>query len=242
MKSIFIIYNDDEGSGGTEFRNIYEVDGKPIRDSERRAQRFFEQLTSERSTGSDREKLRKESVRHDLAFIASGLTQYQSPILEARVRPYFSFTNLGTEERNGRRLYRIAFEQRGECPYIAVNRKPAAAQRSLSLAYELGFPDFLDFRERLPGILLLDAETFQIVREERKLTISPEGFSGPVTLAENVFEYQACKFGIMTPKTITHVQYSVSLKDRTSVKRGGVRFEYSDFSRPDVQVKTGTAR
>ncbi len=241
VRSIFIIYDLNRSDTSIEFRNVVEVNGKPIADAEVRTQKFFEQLAAAKSQSIERKRLYDEIIRHDLAFIFTGLTQYQSPTLEERIRPYFSFSLDSVEHRDGRQVFRISFQQLRECPFISVNRKPRAANVALSLTYDLGFPDFVELRERLSGVLLIDAVSFQLVREERRMTLFPEGFTDRVTLNENVFEYQPSEFGIMTPETITHVQYFVNLKDRKSLKRGQVRFEYSGFTKPDIQVKSDTA-
>jgi hypothetical protein len=96
--------------------------------------------------------------------------------------------------------------------------------------------------ENLRGTLYLDIATFQLVREERTLTISPMGFASPMLVDENVFEYQASPFGIRTPRSILHTNYEIHFKQKRSTKRAVVRIEYTAFSKPDVDVRSGIAQ
>ena len=83
----------------------------------------------------------------------------------------------------------------------------------------------------------IDAETFNVRRELRERTIQPDGFPQPVVVAEDLLEYTDTGFGILAPKTLSHLQYRVRLKDREVVKDTRIVFEYGKFTQPDVEVK-----
>jgi hypothetical protein len=56
-------------------------------------------------------------------------------------------------------------------------------------------------------------------------------------VAEDELEYTDSAFGILTPQTLTHVQYRVRLKDGVASKDTKILFEYGKFTQPDVEVK-----
>ena len=56
-------------------------------------------------------------------------------------------------------------------------------------------------------------------------------------VAEDLLEYTDTGFGILAPKTLSHLQYRVRLKDREVVKDTRIVFEYGKFTQPDVEVK-----
>jgi hypothetical protein len=77
--------------------------------------------------------------------------------------------------------------------------------------------------------------TFQVVREERKLWIREKEMNAPALLTSNVFEFEESRFNIRTPKHITHVEYWVD-DDHRGAKHIEIDYDYSSFTRPDVEV------
>jgi hypothetical protein len=88
------------------------------------------------------------------------------------------------------------------------------------------------------GSLLIDAATFQTWHETRTISVPPQTFAAPVPVITDVFEFQASDFGILTPKLITHTQFSINTKRSVVTKEADIRFEYTNFTRPDVDVKS----
>jgi len=58
-----------------------------------------------------------------------------------------------------------------------------------------------------------------------------------VVVAEDLLEYTDSAFGILTPQTLSHLQYRVRLKDRVVTKDTHIAFEYGKFTQPNVEVK-----
>jgi hypothetical protein len=243
IKSIFIVYqlpqedkSREEYRSTAEFRNVLEVDGKSVDNMERRAIEFF--LEIERSESTAWQMLRVESQRFDLGLRLNGLTLFQSVALEDRLRPYFEFSITGRELIDGNDTYVVSYQQVKPCPYIYVNTRSDRGTVPASIFYKTNLQDNVDYKEKLSGNLVIDAQTFQIWREKRLVTVQPSGFNSPATLMENEFVYGKSEFGILTPTTITHTQYLLSRKERTMIKHGKVTFEYDRFTRPDVDVKS----
>jgi hypothetical protein len=91
--------------------------------------------------------------------------------------------------------------------------------------------------ERMQGKLLIDAATFGLWREEREITVQPAGFVDPLVAVREDLDYQNSDFGMLVPKKITHEHYRIKTKEKLAVKDVRVTFEYSKFTRPDVEVK-----
>ncbi len=243
VKSTFIVYQLTKAENGiAEFRNVYEVDGKPLNDAEKRALDFFQKVEKAETLDKELKKIKDESLRHDLDFQVYGFTIFQAPFLDKRARPYFDFRLETTERRGESDVYVVSFHQNRPCPCIAVNKKKGQENIERLFVYDLDLKDDRDYKEQIDGRLWIDAKTFQIVREERTLSVQPEGFDSRVPLDENVFEFQKGDFDIMTPKRIVHTQYELKEKEKRSIMEGRITFDYDKFTRPDVEVKSSDVK
>jgi hypothetical protein len=243
VKSVFIIYQLSRGTNEiSEFRNVVEVDGKPVDNADHRAQDFFEKIEKTESVDKELKKLHEESQRYDLDLLVNGYTLFRTVALDERLWPYFDYSLERIVTIDGADAYLISYQQTRECPFIAVNKKPNAPDVKLAVVYNVGLKDNIDYKGRLHGTLLIDAATFQVWREERAMTLQPEGFETRVPLSENTFEFQKSDFGIFTPKRITHTLYEFKQKEHISIKEGQITFEYEKFTKPDVEVKSSEVK
>lgn len=225
--STFIVYQlANNAAEPTEFRNVLSVDGKPIKGAEKRARRFFEKIVSAESSEKEHQKLNKESLRYDKYLSLSGFTISKAIALSENLIPFFDFEITGKENFNGRDVFVLSYKQLRESPDIKFN----ASSKDIEL------------NARLSGLLWVDAETFQIWREESRVTIQPEIFDQPVTSSEWTYEYQKSDFGILTPKKITYTNYAVKARQKTSVKDASLTLEYSKFSRPDATIESAEVK
>jgi hypothetical protein len=236
--STFIVYplSKDENQI-TEFRNVVAVDGKNLEKTDQRAQDFFEQIVKVESSKKELEKLQDESLRFDQDIYISGLTLFQSLVLSQDLRSFFEFNIEGKEQIAGTETYVVSYRQTKQSPYITINSEKERDGGKLTQNFDIQVDKKSDLNERMRGKLWIDADTFQIRREQREVTIQPEGFVSPMVVIEDNFEFQKSDFGILTPKKITHLHYRVKLKDKAAVKEGKVIFEYEKFTKPDVEVK-----
>ncbi|HEX8248180.1 MAG TPA: hypothetical protein VF599_08425 [Pyrinomonadaceae bacterium] len=242
VESNFLVYQSSKNENLiTEYRNVVKVDGKAVGDSNKRAEDFFENVLQSTSAETELEKILNESTRYDKTLNVSGFTLYQSPILAAHIRPAFDFRLNGQETFNGRKIYSVNYQQKAKSAYVLFNERPANNDK-LYINYETELPKQIkEPNALLRGKLWIDAETFEIWREEREQTIQPEGASSPVIVLRAEFEYQKNEPGFVTPKKITLTDYGVRRKDEqfTTVKDTFVTFEYTKFTRSDVEVKSG---
>lgn len=220
--STFIIYETVNNEIPTaEFRNVLWVDGKPIKNNEKRAQKFFEKIVKAESSEKELRKLADESLRYDLSKYY-GFTLYKGIILAKNLMPYFDFEIAGKDDFAGNDVYVVKYRQTKESPDLKIDS---------------GKND-IELNARLNGLLWIDANTFQIWREERERTVQPEIFKKPVVTTQETYEYQKSEFGILTPKKITLTSYAVKILSKTSVKNASVTLEYGKFSQPETEVKS----
>ncbi len=224
-----------------EFRNVLSVDGKTVNDSDKRAGDLFAKLASAETTEKEIDKLRDESSRHDLEVAISGMTLFQALEVNQDLRKYFEF-DVKRTQTNGAPTYTIVYRQVADSPDITINaRNPRPVGRP-GLNYDIDIDRDAEFPARISGSLVADRQTMNILSEERTVTVAPPDSTSPVMVVEDRFVYQPSQFGIFTPKVISHTQYSVNKKDQNAVKEIKVTFEYGNFSRPDVEVKSSEVK
>lgn len=183
-----------------------------------------------------------EGSRFDEEISLSLFTLYQSVALAENLRPFFEFKIEGKETMAGSDVYVVSFQQIKDSPYIITDAKKEPADGKLTLKYDVDFNGGRDVNGRLRGKFWIDANTFQVWQEQRNLTIQPEGFPAPVVFAENIFDFQKSDFGILTPRKISYAQYRLDKKDRDARKEASVTFEYDQFTKPDVEVKSADVK
>jgi hypothetical protein len=240
VRSSFIVYQfTKDRERLNEYRNVVSVDGKPVGNADKRAQDFFEQIQNVESSQIELRKLQDESLRYDQDLAITGLTLFQSLALDQALRPYFAYKLEGEENLNEHPVFVVSYLQTRESPDIRVNAGDSRPPGRNAQDYDIDSDKDVPLNGRLRGRLWIDTQTFQVWKEHRELTVQPEGFDRPAAVIENEFEYQPSEFGILTPRLISHTQYRVRVKDRQVVKEAKVTFEYSKFSKPDVEVKSG---
>ncbi len=236
VRSTFIIYQlSKDPAKITEYRNVSAVDGKPLGETDARAQNFFEQLVKVESSAKELERIETESQRYDEELFVSNLTLFQSVALAEPLRSSFRFKLSGKELIDGREVHVIEYDQINASPGVVIDRVVAGHP---GVVYDVDLKGLKDVNERLSGKLWIDSQTFQVVRENRLLSIQPTGFPTRIPVSENSFEFQKSAFGILTPKRITHLQFDIDKKTRSSVKDVQIVFEYDKFTRPDVDVRS----
>ncbi|HEY8562872.1 MAG TPA: hypothetical protein VIL74_21015 [Pyrinomonadaceae bacterium] len=239
VKSSFLVYQSGKNAKATaELRNVLEVDGKPIPDSQKRGEEFLAELDKQSTLESELKKLQGESSKYDKTWEVYGLTLNQAVVLAPNLRPAFDFQYAGTETIAGTEVYVVSYRQKTKSPYITVNEGGKFKPTETAVNFNLGIPgDLKKTNLFMRGKLWIDAKTFQIWREERDLVARSED---PVMLVSTLFEYQPSEFGILVPKTISLTIYNAKKEkgDRfNSFKDSNISFEYSKFRQTNVEVK-----
>ena len=238
IESNFIVLQSEKSAGSpAEYRSVTKVNGKTVGDIEKRNADLFEQLAKAKSAREELEKIQKESARYDKNLEISGFTLLQSPVLDDALRPFFEFSMLGRETVGGREVFVVGYRQTKQSPNILINQKNPS-DKGLNLNLEVDLPDsFKKSEVFLRGKLWIDAETFQIWREEREVAATKD--SNTVVLQRSEFEYQPSDFGILVPKQISLVENRIK-KDAgkfVELKNQRVQFQYSRFRKSNVEVQ-----
>lgn len=240
VRSSFLVYQSGKNQAATaELRNVLEVNGKLIPDSQKRGEEFLAELDKQRTLESELQKLQKESAKFDKTWEVYGLTLNQAVALAPNLRSVFDFQLVGTENIGGNDVYVVSYQQKSKSPFITVNEKERnTAVNELSVNFNLSIPGELKKSDiLLRGKLWIDAKTFQIRREERELVARA---ADPVMLLSSVFDYQTSEFGILVPKTISMTIFNAKKEkgDRfNSLKDSIISFEYSKFRQTNVEVR-----
>jgi hypothetical protein len=237
IESNFLVYQSErDASVVSEFRNVVKVDGKPVSEKNRTPEEFFSQIQKTGSVEKELEKVKKESLRFDKTLEIQGLTLLQAPVLSNNFRQFFEFDLLGKEKIGGREVYVIAYKQMRKSPYVLINEK--GKSNDLSLSFDINLPGSIKKSDVfLSGKLWIDAENFQLRREERNLSARREN---PVLLMKTDFEYQPSEYGFLVPKQITLVQFNTKnyrKNPSASIKDLQVSFDYSAFTKTNVEVE-----
>lgn len=239
VKSSFLVYQSGKNSKATaELRNVLEVNGKPVPDSQKRGEEFLAELDKQTTLEKELKKLESESNKYDKSWTINGLTLNQAVALAPNLRAAFDFQLAGAESFQGNDVYVVTFQQKTKSPFITVNEKEKNTPTELSVNFNLSVPGELKKTDLyLRGKLWIDVKTFQIWREERELVART---TDPVMLLSSNFEYQTSEFGLLVPKNISVTIYNAKKEkgDKfSSFKDTTVSFEYSKFRQTNVEVK-----
>jgi hypothetical protein len=108
-----IVYSSQRNSNrATEFRNIREVDGRPVEKQTVRQEKLFERLKKEDSADKEIWRIIKESTRYDFGYQLSGYMFYKAIATWKILRPSFEYEAVGRERVGDRELLAIKFEQK----------------------------------------------------------------------------------------------------------------------------------
>jgi hypothetical protein len=209
-----------------EYRDVKSVDGVAVKKREARLVSLLNRTAKADSVKKELERINRESSRYDLGFSFYGMTLYQGLPLDAKVREAFQFTLVGREQVNGHDAIVLEYQQVSQSPYITFN---------------LSLPSALKGAEALHrGRLWLDAETAQLRRELREMTLRLPSLSHPLILFRYDLDYADSRFGFLTPQRIAVSHYNRGRTGDDKVPElllgGKITFEYGAFTRFDVDV------
>lgn len=237
VESDFLVYQSSKNNKiSFELRNVKNVDGKPIPNSDSNSDTFFAELSKTSTLRSELDKLQKSGSKYDKTLDVSGVTLYEGIILSNNLRQYFDFKLDGTEQLNGQDVFVVSYQQNKTSPFIAINGKDVDLNNP-SLSFNIDIPSGVKKENIfLRGKMWIDAKTFQIWREERELFAQS---NEPVVLLSTMLDYQTSDYGILVPKQITLTTNQARKKDGKyiTVKDFMIIFDYSKFRKTETDVK-----
>lgn len=224
-----------------EFRNVIAVDGKPLSDAAARTTEFFAKLAKSETSRSELDRIEDESLRYDPHIKISGLTLFQAIAVAENIRPSMRFRVKPAADDSAHDL-KIDFEQVAESAFIRVNRGSAPDPNKTSISFEIEGRENEPLNERIRGMLWIDAKSYQVVKEIRETTVTPADFPLPVVISRTTSEYRSSEFGILTPAKITQELFRLDRKRKVAVADITAVFEYSAFTKPDVEVRSAEVK
>jgi len=168
-----------------EFRDVTSIDGKDIKGHAERATRIWTQVAKARNPQEELKLIRQDSERYDIGLEETGFTLYEGLPIRQTCAGAFVFAELKPGSENGRSTRIFNYAQKTACDVIS---------------YHLGLPQPLASVPLVhAGQLVLDANTAQIIREERNVYL---GNLKGQRVAHLVLDYTGSPFGLLVPKTI----------------------------------------
>jgi hypothetical protein len=238
--STFIVYQSPTNNSIGEFRNIVSVDGRKVENADKRAQEFFEEIAQLERSAREWERIEKEGSRYDETISINGLTLFQAVVLAENIRPAFEFKLEGTEMFDSRQVYVVSYKQVRASKYISMDPNRIVGDGKPELVYDLQLDE--NAVARVTGRFWIDAETFQIRKEERRVVTQDNASSPPNVATETTLEYQNSPFTILTPKRLTFTQHRPAKTGREPRKELSITFDYENFTKPDVEVKSAEVK
>lgn len=239
IKSNFLVYQSGKNTKiTTELRNVLEVDGKLVPNSQQRSNDFLGELQKETTFEKELKKIQSDSTKYDKTLEVYGFTLNEGNILNPNVRSFVDFRMLGMENYQGSEVYVIGYQQTKKSPHIIVNDKTTVPGGPV-FEFKIDVPGALKNADKfLRGKLWVDAKTFQIRREEQELTVQADT---PLVLLSSNLEYQSSEYGLLVPKRI-FVTFYVLRKQKgdgkfAPFKDTSVNFDYTKFRQVNVEVK-----
>lgn len=235
--SDLIIYESATNNGNLgEFRNVREVDGKKIKDGDKRTIKVFANLADAKSFEEELEKLNKESSRYDEGISIHGFTLNQAIPVSSSFIESFKFEEIGRENVAGSDAIVVKFQQTTVNPNIEIN---------------FNAPDFLEISNKFyRGIVWLDLKNYRVLKLIIELTFDSSKFTEPFIVMKQQHFYQPGKFEIYLPQKIVVENFNpqTDKSAKLLLKTGKIKpgsqlqtrltMEYKNFSKFDVTVKS----
>lgn len=241
VKSTFIVYQSPRSNLIDEYRNPLEYNGKKVSLTDEKIVDFFEKLAKANSDAKERERLRSEGNRYDGQFRSWGMTLSQiTPFF--KLKPFFSFSFIGEETIERRKVIKIQYLQNKQTLLYKVNptKEEMKAEPDGWRFDTLVSDELRPTNPVMSGEIWLDAETGQIWKNTFQIEVNPAKVSKPVLSSEYTYEYQSSKFGVLIPKSFQTVSYRIQGKNDDTLKVTKVadrKFEYSNYTQIDSEIK-----
>jgi hypothetical protein len=94
-----------------EYRNIREVDGKPVKNQLERVEKLFDRVSKTDSPRKELDRINRESARYDLDTQFTGYTIFNAIATWKKLRRYFKYEFAGYKRLGDKELVVIKYEQ-----------------------------------------------------------------------------------------------------------------------------------
>lgn len=187
-QSAFVVYRlRNDPRDVVEYREVISIDGHEVKGHAARAAKLWREVAAAHSPQEEVRRITADSERYDIGLAETGFTLFEGLPLRARCAGDFIFREVRKEMVSERPVRVFAYRQVRPCDAVA---------------YHFDLPgQFADSPLLQAGELALDAETGQIVREERNVYVGNLD-KNPTRVAHIAMSYGESRFGILVPNTI----------------------------------------
>ena len=210
----------------TEYRNIREVDGKPVKNQLERVEKLFERVTKADSAPKELDRITRESTRHDFDTQFTNFTIFNAAATYKELRQLFKYEFAGRERLSDQDLVVIRFEQ-------IEFRKDLFGLRHYEKLNVTG--------PLMRGQYWLDPQTGQVRREHHEIyfrdNVQPRTFKA----IEANYDFTSGEQGIWLPHRILFQYFNPLKSDKgfpvEMFLNVRVTHEYGPFRRFGVQTR-----
>jgi hypothetical protein len=111
VSDLIVYQSPRDPNSVTEYRNIREVDGKPVKKQLERVEKLFERVTKADSLARELDRINRESTRHDFDALITGFTIFNAAATHKDLRPLFKCEFAGRERLRDQDMVVVKFEQ-----------------------------------------------------------------------------------------------------------------------------------
>lgn len=210
----------------TEYRNIREVDGKPVKSQLERIEKLFERVTKADSLGKELDRINRESTRYDFGTQFTNFTILNAAAAWRQLRQLFKYEFAGRERLRDQELVLIKFEQ-------TEFRKDLFGLRHYEKLNVTG--------PLMRGQYWLDPQTGQLWREHHEIFFRDNAQPRTFKAIEADYDFTSGDQGVWLPHRILF-QYFNPLKSDNGFPvemflNARITSEYGPFRRFEVKAR-----
>jgi hypothetical protein len=227
MVSDLIVYaSQKEPKHVTEYRNIREVDGKPVKNQFERIEKLFERVSKADSPDKEIDRINRESSRYDFGARVIGYTIMNAIATWKSLRRFFKYEFAGRERVGEQELIVIKFEQ----TEVVENLGGLEEYRKLNVTGPL-----------MRGQYWLDPQTGQLRREHHELFFRDNAQPRAFKAIEADYEFTSGEQGIWLPRRILFQYFNPLKSDKgfpvEMFLKVRIMSEFGPFRRFEVKAR-----
>jgi hypothetical protein len=229
VSDLIIYASQQDPDRVTEYRNIREVDGKPVNNQLERVEKLFDQVFNADSPDKELDRINRESLRYDMGAGFYGYTIFNAIAILGKFRRFFTYEFAGRERMGEQKLVVIKFEQTG---FMKNMFGLQSNYEKLNVTGPL-----------MRGQYWLDPQTGQLQREHHEIFFRDNNQPRTFKAIEVDYDFTSGEQGIWLPQRILF-KYFQPLKSDKGVPvemflRISVTSEFGPFRRFEVKGRQG---
>jgi hypothetical protein len=226
VSDLIVYQSQQDPNKFTEYRNIREVDGKPVKNQLERIEKLFERSAKADSVAKELDRITRESTRHDFGAQITNFTVFNAAATYKEFRPLFKYEYAGRERLRDQELALVKFEQ-------VEFKKDLFGMRQYEKLNVTG--------PLMRGQYWLDSQTGQVRRERHEIFFRDNAQPRSFKAIEVDYEFTTGEQGIWLPQRVVFQFYNpLKLDEDFPVEmflNGRLTSEYGPFRRFEVKAR-----